>query len=252
MFRCWDELESVIGADEMVKKMENRVLILSPHPDDAEIGMGGTIGKLLDDGWEVILADITNGEPTPAGSVEIRAAEAKKASQALNLTKRVCLNLPNRYLENTLEHRKIVAEAIREFKPRWLFTTALPDAHPDHIHGSELVVDARFTAKLTKTDMAFEPHYPEKIIYFYASHLRQHPNPRFVVDVTSQWDRKIAAIEAYQSQFWLNQQDPAQRGWIIEHITAQCRYYGTRVGVKYAEPFFSHEMVGLANLNSLL
>ncbi|MCD6393506.1 MAG: hypothetical protein J7M40_08355, partial [Planctomycetes bacterium] len=91
-----------------------------------------------------------------------------------------------------------------------------------------------------------------KIIYFYASHLRQHPNPRFLVDVTSQWERKISAIEAYQSQFWLNQQEPAQRGWIIEHITALCRYFGTRVGVKYAEPFFIHEMVGLGSLDSLL
>jgi len=234
------------------KNDKKRALIFSPHPDDAELGMGGTMVKLLDDGWEVILADVTNGEPTPAGSVEIRAAETQKAAKTLGLTRRVCLGLPNRYLENTLENRRILAEAIREYKPRWIFTVTLPDAHPDHIHTHELVTDARFAAKLTKTDMAFEPHYPEKIFYFLGSHLRIHPQPSFLVDVTEQWDRKIAAVNAYRSQFWDNQTDESKKGWIIEHITALFRYYGSRINVKYAEPFFCHELVGLSHLDALL
>ena len=232
--------------------MTNRILIFSPHPDDAEIGMGGTIARLLDNGWEVIIADVTNGEPTPAGSDEIRAAETRKATQILGLTQRLCLNLPNRYIENNLDNRRTLAQAIRQFKPRWLFTVTLPDAHPDHIHTNALVTDARFTAKLTKTDMPFEPHYPEKIFYFFASHLRSHQEPSFVVDVSEQWDRKVAAIEAYQSQFWLNQSDPAQKGWIIDYITTMCRYFGNLVGVKYAEPFFCPQPVGLNNLNAIL
>jgi bacillithiol biosynthesis deacetylase BshB1 len=230
----------------------NRVMIFSPHPDDAEIGMGGTIARLLDDGWEVIVADVTNGEPTPAGTVEIRAAETARATEALGLTGRICLDLPNRYVENTLENRRVVAEAIREYQPRWIFTVTLPDAHPDHIHTHELVGDARFTAKLTKTDMAFEPHYPEKLIYFLGSHLRIHPQPSFLADVTAQWERKIAAISAYQSQFWHYQKENREKGWIIEHITAVCRYYGSRINVRYAEPFFCPEPVGLAHLDALL
>ncbi len=233
-------------------KMENRALILSPHPDDAEIAMGGTIAKMLADGWDVIIVDLTNGEPTPAGSIDIRARETKVASNILGIKRRECLGLPNRYLQDTLEARVIIAEAIRKYQPRWLFTTSVPDAHPDHIHASSLVTDARFTAKLTKTDMAHEPWYPEKIVHFYASHLNVHPNPSFVVDITEHFDKKIEAISAYRSQFWLNQKDPAREGWIIEHITTICKYFGTRIGTKYAEPFSCHELVGLSTLNALL
>jgi len=235
----------------MTKDKQKKVMILSPHPDDAEIAMGGTIARMIDDGWEVIVADLTNGEPTPAGSVEIRAAETARASQALGLKTRLCLGLPNRYVMNTLEYRVIVASAIRQHQPHWLFTVAQPDAHPDHIHAQELVDDARFAAKLTKTDMPFQPHYPDKIIYFYASHLRAHPNPSFLVDVTAQWDRKIAALEAYQSQFWQHDKGRGP-GWIIDYITTYCRYFGSRINVKYAEPFLCREPVGLARLDALL
>jgi len=231
---------------------EKRALVFSPHPDDAEIAMGGTIARMLDEGWQVIVADITDGEPTPAGSRETRAAETEQATKALGITQRCCLQLPNRFLEDNLEYRRVLAEAIRQYTPRWVFTAFRPDAHPDHVHTAGLTEGARFAAKLTKTDMAYEPHYPEKIFYFYASHLRLHPQPRFVVDVTDQWQRKVTAVEAYQSQFWHNQSDPARKGWIIEHITTICRYFGTCVGVKYAEPFYCHELVGLSTISTLL
>ncbi len=228
------------------------ILIFAPHPDDAELAMGGTIAKFIEDGWDVTLADLTNGEPTPAGSIEIREKETAKASEALGIKQRVNLGLPNRYIEETMENRVILAETIREFKPRWVFATFRPDAHPDHIHASRLIEDARFHAKLTKTDMKHEPHHPEKIIYYYATHLNVHPNPSFVVDITDQWEKKEQAICAYQSQFWDNQKDPARKGWIVDMLKNQASYFGDRIGVKYAEPFFCHELVGLASLNSLL
>lgn len=230
--------------------MSKRVLIFAPHPDDAELGMGGTIVWMIERGWEVVLADVTNGEPTPAGSVEIREAETAAASKALGITQRLCVGLENRRLENTLENRRRLAEVIRQYRPEWLFTVSVPDAHPDHVHLHELVNDARFDAKLTKTDMAYEPHYPKKILYFYATHLRVNAEPRFVVDVSGQWDKKVAAIEAYQSQFWDNQ--PAERrGWIVEYVTTLARYYGSRIGVEYGEAFLTYELVGLGDLGSL-
>ena len=231
---------------------DRRVMIFSPHPDDAEIAMGGTIARMLDQGYEVILADLTNGEPTPRGSVEQRASEAARAAEILGVTERLCLDLPNRCLQNTLEYRRTVAEAIRQYRPRWLFTAALPDAHPDHIHAHALVRDARFTAKLHKTDMAFEPHYPKRIFYFFSSHLRQHIQPSFLLDVSAQWTRKVAAIEAYQSQFVFDQNDQAEQGWIIDHVASICHYFGLRIGVKYAEPFFCHELVALTSLDDLI
>ena len=100
--------------------------------------------------------------------------------------------------------------------------------------------------------MAHEPHHPEKVIYYYATHLNVHPNPSFVIDVSAQWEKKLTAIQAYQSQFWLNQKDPARRGWIIDHIEAICRYFGNRISATHAEPFFTHELVGLSKLDDLL
>jgi len=235
-----------------MSEQNKRAMIFAPHPDDAEIAMGGTIAKLIAESWEVILADITNGEPTPAGTVETRAAEAAQAAKALGITRRLCLELPNRYLQETLEARRILAECIREHRPRWLFTTALPDAHPDHIHAHHLVTDARFTAKLTKTDMAFEPFYPSKIIYFYASHLRIHPDPKFLVDLTPYFEQKMEAIRAYQSQFWRHQKEGREQGWVLDYLRTNARYFGSRIGVEYAEPFFIHEEVGLRSLDALL
>ncbi len=232
--------------------MDKRVLIFAPHPDDAELTMGGTIVKLMAEGWEVVVADLTDGEPTPAGTPEIRAVERQKATEILGIEQRVCLGMPNRYLEVNLEYRRIMAETIRQFRPRWLFTTFRPDAHPDHIHGSELTEDARFTAKLTKTDMSYEPWHPQKIIYYYASHLRVHPEPRFVLDVSDYWDRKLQAVRAYQSQFWDNQADESKKGWIIDHLEVIGRYFGQMIGVRYGEPFFCHELVGLKNLDGLM
>ena len=230
---------------------EKRIMVFAPHPDDGELAMGGTIAKLIAEGWEVVLADMSDGEPTPAGSLEIRAKETAAASAALGITRRVNLGLPNRYFSEDLESRVKIAEAIREYKPRWVFGPFRPDAHPDHIHASRLLEDACFHAKLTRTEMRFEPHHPEKLIYFYATHLRVHADPRFVVDVTPYWEQKIAAAEAYQSQFWDNN-PPERKGWIIDHITDLARYFGNRIGVTYGEPFYCHELVGLSNLDGLL
>lgn len=233
--------------------MENRrLMIFGPHPDDAEIAMGGTIAKLIDQGWEIILADLTNGEPTPYGTAEKRAAEAEKAREILGVSKRICLGLANRYLENNLENRVVIAEAIREYKPLWIFTVAEPDAHPDHVHANDLIMDGRFTAKLSKTEMSGEAHYAKKIIYFYASHLRQHIQPSFVIDITDYWDKKVEAIKAYESQFHLNQNETDEKDWIIDHIGSICRYFGRCIGTKYAEPFFCHELVGLNSLDDLI
>jgi len=231
---------------------KNRVLIFSPHPDDAEIAMGGAIARFVDEGWDLCIVDITDGEPTPAGDAETRAAETKAAAKALGINERVCLGLPNRFLESSLEYRRQLANAIRKYQPRWLFTAFRPDVHPDHSHASRLTEEARFVAKYTKTDMDFEAHYPEKIFYYYGSHLPLHPQPCFVVDVTEQWPRKIEAVTAYQSQFWHNQKDADRKGWIIDQINVVGRYFGNRIGVEYGEPFYCHELVGLSSLSCLI
>src|SRR3954468_16736722 len=109
-------------------------LVVAPHPDDAELGMGGTIIRLLQQGWRVGILDLTSGEPTPLGSPERRARETAAANAALGNPWRKNLGLPNRSLEPTLAHRRSLAAVFRAVRPRILFAPYWEDAHPDPTH----------------------------------------------------------------------------------------------------------------------
>ncbi len=141
---------------------ERTVLAIGAHPDDVEIGMGGTIAALVAAGHRVTILDLTNGEPTPMGSPERRRAESEEAARVLGVARRITLGLPNRYLEDTVENRTAVAEVIREVRPELLFIPYWVDAHPDHVAAERLSEAARFYAKLTKTEMRGEPFYPAR------------------------------------------------------------------------------------------
>ena len=119
-------------------------LIVAPHPDDAELGMGGAILGMLKAGLKIGILDLTNGEPTPFGSPEIRARETNAASDVLGVTWRHNLGLPNRSLEPTLDAREKLAGIFRQTKPRWIFAPYWHDAHPDHLAATQLVEAARF------------------------------------------------------------------------------------------------------------
>jgi bacillithiol biosynthesis deacetylase BshB1 len=224
-------------------------LCFAPHPDDVELGMGGTLATLLDQGFSVGVCDMTDGEPTPHGSPAVRAAETAAATRAIGVITRVQLGLPNRAVEHTLETRRKAAEVIRRLKPTVLFVPFFQDAHPDHLAVTSTVEAARFHAKLTKTDMAGEPHYPARIIYYYATHLFLVPAPSFVVDCSAAYGRKVAAIEAYQSQFYLNRGD--QAGAVLEYVRTRDAYFGSLIGAAYGEPFFVKEPLGLKSLRDV-
>lgn len=226
------------------------VLVVSPHPDDAELGMGGTILRLKSEGWRVGILDLTNGEPTPYGSVEIRAAETAEATKVLGVDWRGNLDLPNRFLEPTLEARRLLAGYIRQLRPRWIFSPYWEDAHPDHVAACQLVEAARFWAKLTKIDLPGEPWYPERIWYYYCIHLRLIPRPAFIVDITPFWDQKLAAIQCYRSQFMTGTR--AEKPSFIDRFTEQAATWGWAIGARYGEPFASREPVGLRSLRDLM
>ena len=133
------------------------ILAVSPHPDDAELGMAGAILKFKTEGRTVGILDLTGGEPTPWGSPETRAGETTAASEILGIDWRENLGLPNRSLEPTLEARRQLAGVLRQTRPRWIFAPYWIDAHPDHVAATHLIEAARFWAKLTKTDLPGEP-----------------------------------------------------------------------------------------------
>lgn len=229
---------------------EVEYLVVMCHPDDAEICCGGAMLSLKAKGARVGVLDLTDGEPTPHGSPEIRQRECDAATRILGLDWRGNLGLPNRSLVATLDARKQLAGLIRQLRPRVLITHYWEDAHPDHVAASALVDAARFWSKLSKTDMPGTPHYPEKILYAPSMHLRLHVKPSFVLDVSSYHEKKIQALACYHSQFISGRSSTPPT--IFDDITARARYWGWTIGTMFGEPFLMREEVGLRGFPDLV
>jgi len=223
------------------------VLVIGPHPDDQELGMGGTIARLAAEGHDVLLLDMTNGEPTPHGSPEIRARESAEAASILGV-RRTCLGLPNRSVTHSLEARHRLAGVMREHATEIVFAPYFEDAHPDHVATTRIAEDARFDAKLTKIDLPGEPIYPRWFFYYYCTHLRIVPNPGFIIDISGWEEQKRQAIVAYHSQFVVPERNRA----VVEWVSAANRYFGSRIGTTAGEPFFTREPLGLAGLGGIV
>ncbi len=223
------------------------VLVVGPHPDDQELGMGGTIARLARQGHDVLLLDMTNGEPTPHGSPEIREKEWTRAAELLGVKRRL-LGMPNRMVTHSIESRHAVAGVIREHQAQIVFLPYFEDAHPDHVATTRIVEDARFDAKLSKIDLPGEPIYPKWLVYYYCTHLRHVANPTFCMDISEEMDLKEQAVLAYESQFVVPEKNRRVMTWLRQ----MNGYMGSRIGVEYAEPFFTREPPGLGSLDGLI
>ena len=223
------------------------VMCIGAHPDDVEIGMGATVAGMVRAGLAVGIADLTDGEPTPLGTHETRMSEAAAAANALGAL-RVTLSQPNRFLFDTVEAREELAQVIREHKPRTLFIPYAEDAHPDHVAASSIALAARFYAKLTKTGMTGEPHYPAKVYRYMAVHMNLVREPSFVVDVSEDMPTKLSALRCYESQFAMNPRNAT----VIDAMADLGRFWGSRIGTAAGEPFFCAEPVGVRGIESLV
>ena len=223
------------------------ILVVGPHPDDQELGMGGTILRLAQQGHNVLLLDMTNGEPTPHGSPEQREKEWTAAAKILGVKRRLA-GLKNREVVHSLEARHLIAGIIREHQANIVFVPFEEDAHPDHRATTRIVEDARFDAKLTKIDLPGKPIYPQWLFYYYATHLRWVADPSFCIDITEQMDTKEKAILAYETQFVI----PERNRQVVTWLREMNGYIGSRIGVRYAEPFFTKEPLGLRGLDSVV
>ena len=226
------------------------VLVVAPHPDDAEIGVGGTILLCRQQGLRVGVIDLTTGEPTPHGSLEIRAAETAAATHILGLDWRANLGLPNRSLQDDLESRRVLASVFRLTRPKIIVAPYWDDAHPDHVAASRLADDARFWAKLSKSDLPGDPFWPPRMLYFFSIHLRIHPKPAFVLDISPHIDAKLQSIRCYESQFMTGR--PQTFPTVLDDIRDRARYWGWTIGAAYGEPLASREEIGLRDLKSLV
>ncbi|WP_324717138.1 bacillithiol biosynthesis deacetylase BshB1 [Carboxydochorda subterranea] len=225
------------------------VLAVGAHPDDVELAVGGTVAAFVARGLSVGILDLTNGEPTPFGSPERRRAESHEAARILGVQTRVTLALPNRALQDTVDGRTAVASVLRLLRPKLLLGHYWEDLHPDHVAASALTDAARFYGKLTRTSMPGEPYLVPRALYFVATHLRLHAPASLAVDVSAFWEeRKLPAVEAYTSQFGVNEAGRA----VPERLRTRDRYYGDLIGCRYAEPLIARELAGVADPSALV
>lgn len=220
--------------------MENKLDILAfgAHADDVEIGMGGTIAKYAAQGKKIGICDLTAAELSSNGTVGIRGKEANEAGRILGISVRENLHLRDRGLFLTEDSIRQVASIIRKYRPQIIFAPYSIDRHPDHGNCSKIVEEAFFSAGIRKyiTMDEYPPHRPSQI-YFYM--INGFHKPDFVIDITDYMDKKIASLNAYQSQFQKTAESfdtPLVNGY-IETVEAREKLFGKEVGVKYAEGF---------------
>jgi len=226
------------------------LLVVATHPDDAEISVGGIILSAVKSGLKVGIIELTHGEPTPYGSVERRKEETSNATEVLGVSWRNCLDLPNRSLQNTLEAREQLASMLRLARPEMLLAPYWQDVHPDHVAASQLVDAARFWSKLSKTSMPGEPYWPPRIYYYWSIHLRIHPKPSVVHDISDVIEQKMEAIRCFQSQIITGRSNTFPT--LLDDIKDRARYWGWTIGTAYAEPLASREEIGITSLQSIL
>jgi len=235
------------------------VLVLSVHPDDAELGCAGTILKHIAEGRKVGIVDLTRGELGTRGSAGIREQEAAAAANILELTVRENLGLPDGFFQNTKEYQLKVIEAIRKYQPEIVITNAFHDRHPDHGRASELVEASAFLSGLRKVETYDNNELqkewrPRLILHFIQDN---YIKPDILIDVTAHWDKKVESINAYRSQFhnpeWLDEpQTYISSPEFIKVIEARAREFGKSIHVKYAEGFTSKKILGADSLFDLL
>lgn len=214
------------------------VLAFGAHPDDLEAVLGGTAAKLVAKGRTVLFVDVCDGEPTRHGERGQRAAQAARAATILGVD-RYTLPLRDRLIQDTLAARFAVARLIRLHKPRLVFTTAGSGVHPDHAAVTDIVANGVFYARLPRWELiadaellaGTEPHEIERLFFGHCRMEPAWPSFDFAVDVTAVYERKREALSAYASVFSGSQAD------LLDKYTAEDRYVGSLVGVRYAEAF---------------
>ena len=216
------------------------VIAVGAHPDDVEIACGGTLAKLVKQGYRVGIIDLTDGEPTPGSpGPEVRLAEAKAAAEALGVQVRVTMELPNRRLFDSFEARVALAKEFRKYRPRVVigFGDKTPLASPDHWQAMQITDAAVFYARLTKWDAHFD-HLPVHTIVsqlyfrlaFEPQNLAGFPS-HFTVDIGDTLEAKLASVACYETQF------PPAKSHVFERIRGAALVAGTAAHCQAGETF---------------
>ncbi len=238
--------------------MKLDILAFGAHPDDVELGCGGTIAKETALGRKVGIVDLTRGELGTRGTAEIRDREAKDAAGILGISVRENLRMRDGFFTNDEKHQLEVIAMIRKYKPEIVLCNAVDDRHIDHGKGSKLVSDACFLSGLIKIETELDGKKQEawrpKLVY----HFIQWKNiePDFVVDITGFQQKKVEAIMAYGSQFYnpdtKEPATPIATKNFLESINYRAQDLGRLIGTDYAEGFTVERYLAVNSLADLM
>ena len=238
--------------------MKVDILAIGAHPDDVELGCGGTLAKLISEGKKVAIVDLTQGELGTRGTNITRAEEAAEASEILGISARENLQMKDGFILNTEEYQMQIVKMIRKYQPKIVFANAIEDRHPDHAKASKLVSDACFLSGLikieTQLDGEDQKQWRPKQVFHYIQW--KNITPDFVVDISDFMDKKIEACLAYKTQFYdPNSKEPmtpiATKDF-LESLTYRAQDLGRLSGVAYAEGFTSEKLLAFKNFDGII
>jgi N-acetylglucosamine malate deacetylase 1 len=238
--------------------MKLDILAFGAHPDDVELGCGGTIAKEISLGKKVGIVDLTRGELGTRGSKEIRDIEAKNAAEILGVSIRENLNFRDGFFENNEKNQIEVIKMIRKYRPEIVLCNAVEDRHIDHGKGSKLVSDACFLSGLIKIETLIDgikqDNWRPKLVFHYIQW--QNCCPDFVVDVTEFTDQRLKAIMSYKSQFYdPDSNEPetliATKNF-LESLNYRLQDFGRIIGTDYAEGFTTERYLAVNSLGDLI
>jgi bacillithiol biosynthesis deacetylase BshB1 len=239
--------------------MKLDLLVLAAHPDDAELGCGGTIAKHIALGYKVGIVDFTKGELGTRGTPQTREEEASASAKVLNVTVRENLGLSDGFFQNDPQSQLTVIRAIRKYQPDIVLANAVVDRHVDHGKGASLAYDACFLSGLAKIETKDESGNSQKawrpsVVYHYIQ--SQFIEPDFIVDVSEYWDVKMNSIKAFKSQFFATGTNEPEtyisKPGFLKMVEARAIEYGHAIGVPYGEGFTLRRYPGVRNLFDLI
>lgn len=238
--------------------MKVDILAIGAHPDDVELGCGGTLAKLISEGKTVAVIDLTQGELGTRGTNITRAEEAAEATRVMGYVGRENLKMKDGFLVNSEEYQLEIVKMIRKYQPDIVFANAIDDRHPDHAKASKLVSDACFLSGLVKIETTLnnesQKAWRPKQIFHYIQW--KNITPAFVVDVSGFMEKKIEACLAYKTQFYdpksTEPMTPIATKDFLESLTYRAQDLGRLSGVDYAEGFTTEKLLTLKNFDGII
>lgn len=238
--------------------MKLDILAIGVHPDDVELGCGGTILKQVSLGYKVGILDLTQGELGTRGSAELRMIESDNAGKILGISARDNLKFRDGFFKNDEDHQIEIIKIIRKYQPDVILANAPDDRHPDHGRAHKLTYDAWFLSGLRKVETMLDGKLQDawRPKNFYSYIQAKYLKPDFVIDVSEHFDKKMDSIFAYTSQF----HDPESREpetfisspEFIEFVKSRYRDFGSSIGAEFAEGFIAHKIIGFDDITKVL